>query len=238
MNFLSSSAENKINTISSTAFANLPKLYKISLAGNVCINKNFYGTQEIQELTEIIMTSCAECDENDDDFKTCMDLKKLANDQEKINENFDSRMETAESEIRSVKGNSCEANMRIESIEKTFEENLKVQQNETEQNFMVRINKIQRTLNNLQQNDIDKLEEEIDEIRTKELLKLHQEVQELEENYKANVETWKSFTIRISLAFVVVITGAVTAVIVEGRKLWKMKGDRSWGEFSADVFEV
>jgi flagellar biosynthesis GTPase FlhF len=213
-------------------------LNKIYLAGNVCINKNFYGTQKIQELTAIIMTSCAECDENDDSYKTCMDLKKLARNQDKTNENFDSRMETAESKIKSVQGGLREANFRIESIEKTFEENLKAQENETEQNFMETLNKIQRTLNDLQHDDIDKLEEEIDEIRTNDLLKLQQEVQELEENYKANVESWRSFTIRISLAFVVVITGAVVAVIVEGRKLWKMKGGRSWGEFSADVFEV
>jgi hypothetical protein len=213
-------------------------LNRLHLSSNVCINRNFNGSQEIQESIAIILTSCAECDENDDGFKTCMDLKKLARNQEKINENFDSRMELAESNVRSVQGGSRRTNVRIESIEKTFEANLKAQENETEQNVLERLNKIQRILNDFQQDDIHKLEEEINEIRSKELLKLHQEVQELEENNKAIVESWRSFTIKISLAFIVVVAGAVVAVIVKGRKLWKTKGDKSWGEFSADVIEV
>jgi hypothetical protein len=185
-------------------------LRRVFVLENVCISKDFIGSS-VENLRYSISNSCSSCKANSSDYEICSNVKRVA---EKLSGNFDLRLHKT---VEFVKNESESLNLfekKIENTRRTIEANITSAKKKTEEKSIGKLESIYQKLDKLKHDETEKLIDEIDELTVNELPKLKEKLNEMKISQGKNVDSWRSFAIKTTFAFVTVLTLIILAFLV------------------------
>jgi hypothetical protein len=189
---------------------------------NVCISKDFDESSMVI-LRETVSNFCSSCEFNSSDYETCSNVKRVAR---KLSGNFELRLHKTVENAKNESESLTLSEKKIENTQRELEAHMKSAKKKAEDKSVDKLENIHQKLNTIKQDEIEKIKDEIDNLNVNELPKLKEKLHELKISQERNVDSWRSFAIKTTLAFVTALTLIVLAFLVV--KKIKLNKEQKW----------